>query len=144
MLDLAKDKLSLEFPDMDKLIKRLKQLEVNSKPVAESALRVSHKIVTDAARAAMNKHYRTGETLSTLRSTPVIEWTGDSAIARVGFDIDNGTGKGMPSVYLMYGTPRQEKDQALYDAFYGRKIINEVKKTQKKRFEAAVKRAMGG
>lgn len=144
MLDLAKDKLSLEFPDMDKLIKRLKQLEVNSKPVAESALQDSHEIVTAAAREAMDKHNRTGETLSALRSTPVIEWTGDAAIARVGFDIDNGTGKGMPSVYLMYGTPYLEKDQALYDAFYGRKIINAVKKAQKKRFEAAVKRAMGG
>ena len=54
----------------------------------------------------------------------------------------------MASIYLMHGTevhgtPRTPKDQKLYNAIYGKKIRDEVKKLQEEAFYNEIRRLDG-
>lgn len=81
---------------------------------------------------------------------------GSTAKVPVGFNIREG---GLPSVFLMYGTPRHAVgnqyargrgahpgmavDQKLYDSIYGRSVKNKVRKAQKQVFEKEMKNTFG-
>ncbi|MBD5142996.1 MAG: hypothetical protein HDT22_05205 [Ruminococcus sp.] len=89
---------------------------------------------------AIKPHKKTGETESSLRKTPIIEWTGDMvAEAKVGFHISAG---GLPSIFLMYGTPSIEPDNNLKEAIYGTNTRKEIKKIQREVYEKSIERAM--
>lgn len=109
-------------------------------PIGE-ALQKSKEYVDEQAHAAMKKHHRTGKTESTILDSASVEWEGHLASIKVGFDISGG---GLPSIFLMYGTPRMAKDSKLYNAVYGPKTKREVKEIQEKIFQEALHRAMGG
>lgn len=118
---------------IDQILSKLKALDADVKKIAEQALVDSHAITTEKARAAMADRYlpakgkySTGKTLLSLVERPTVEWTGSTATVRVGFDISDG---GLPSIFLMYGTPRMKKDQALYNAFYSAKAKQEIVET---------------
>jgi hypothetical protein len=53
----------------------------------------------------------------------------------VGFDISHG---GLPTIFMMYGTPSYMKNQLLYDAIYGDQTIGEVRRVQKEIFNEAM------
>ena len=132
----------LEFEGYDEILKKLMKLEADVTSVAEEALTETHKIITEKAAVAMEKQnlpakgeYSTGRTLRSLQRTPNITWEGTVASVEVGFDIKHG---GMPSVYLMYGTPKMKKVQALYDAFYGDQTVGQIRNTQKEIFYKAL------
>ena len=93
----------------------------------KKALKETHKVVTPKLEAAIKKHYRTGETERSLVKEARIDVDGTLVSIGVGFDIDNG---GLPSVWLMHGTPRQQPDKALYDALYGRKTSGQIRHVQ--------------
>ncbi|MDE6777235.1 MAG: hypothetical protein K2J25_04775 [Oscillospiraceae bacterium] len=61
------------------------------------------------------------------------------AEAKVGFHISDG---GLPSIFLMYGTPSIEPDNNLKEAIYGTKTKNEIKKIQREVYEKSIERAM--
>lgn len=141
---MAKNKLAIEFEGFDEVLSRLKELNGDVKGTAEKALRETHKIVTEKAEegiAASNLpaggKYSTGDTKRSLKRNAAIEWDGDVASVPVGFDIKNG---GLASIFLMYGTPMMDKDQALYNAFYGRKTKNEIMKVQEDIFYDEIRR----
>lgn len=123
-------RMKLEIEGFDQILNKLKALDANAKKVAEKALTDCFKITTEKSKVGMAKpnlpaggDYSTGKTLSTLLERPKVEWTGDTATVRVGFDISEG---GFPSIFLMYGTPRMKKDQKLYNAFYGAQTKREI------------------
>lgn len=135
-------RFKLEFEGYDEILKKLTKLEADVKTVAEEALTETHKIITEKAAVAMEKQYlpakgdySMGRTLETLQKTPKITWNGTVASVDVGFNIKHG---GLASVFLMYGTPSMEKDQKLYDAFYGEQTEGEIRNVQKEIFYKAL------
>lgn len=134
-------KIEMQFDGMDAIIRQLEQLEVDVRETVTDALQEAGQLVTEQARAAIQPHERTGKTEASLRENPTVEWTGTEAAVNVGFDINNG---GMPSIFLMYGTPRMKKDTNLYNAFYGAQTQKKIEKIERDALNAAVEKAMQG
>ena len=93
----------------------------------KKALIETHKVVTPKLEAEIRKHHLTGDTEASLVKTPQINVEGNLVSIDVGFDLDKG---GLPSIWLMHGTPRQAPDKALYEALYGRKTSGEIRHAQ--------------
>ena len=128
-------KVELKFDGFDAILKRFAQLDADIKPAAEEALKETFDIVTEKAAVAAEKpnlpaggKYSKGTTAKSLVREPVITWAGTKASVAVGFDIDRG---GLPSVFMLHGTPSYMKNQMLYDAFYGEQTVGEIRTRQK-------------
>lgn len=135
-------KVAVEFAGFDAVLKKLNQLEADTKKITEKALQKSFDIVTKKAADAVAKpnlpaggKYSTGRTEASLIQTLDVTWTGTEASAPVGFNIKKG---GLPSIFMMYGTPRYMKVQAVYDAFYSSETEGEVLNAQKEVFYKAM------
>lgn len=141
------DKMGIEFEGFEEVIKRLEKLNGDARSVTEKALKETHRIVTAKARNSAQKQnlpahgkYSTGKTLRSLRTDATIEWSGTEAKVPVGFDISKG---GLPSIFMMYGTPRYMKNQEMYNAFWSNQTHAEVVKAQEEIFYAEL-RKLGG
>ena len=135
-------KFSLEFAGFDEVLKKLTKLEADIKPVAEEALTKTHEIITKKAEAAIQKpnlpaqgKYSTGRTAESIKRDAQITWSGTEGSVSIGFNIKKG---GLASIFLMYGTPRMIKDQALYDAFWSEQTEGEIMNAQKEIFYKAL------
>lgn len=102
-------KLKIEFDGFDKILKDIEKMGKSSKDVAENALKKARDQINSEAKSAISKHHRTGITESSIKNEPV-EWDGLVAKIPIGFDINNG---GYPSIFLIYGTPKQKPDNEL-------------------------------
>lgn len=131
----------MQFDGMDAIIRQLEQLEVDVRQTVTGALQEAGQLVTEQARAAIQPHRRTGKTEASLIENPPVEWTGTQAAVNVGFDINNG---GLPSIFLMYGTPRMKKDTNLYNAFYGAQTQKKIEQIERDALDNAVEKAMQG
>lgn len=131
------NKTRIEFEGFEEVIARLKKLDGDIKGVTEKALKETHKVITKKAETAIAPHKQTGATEKSLKRNAEIEWAGSLASVEVGFDISNG---GLPSIFLMYGTPRMKKDQNLYNAFFGTKTKKEVMELQESIFYDEIRR----
>lgn len=132
---MGKNKLTLRFDGLEEYIQRLENLDKDIRPVVEESLIESKRLVHQDIGTAMAPHNKTYRTIKSLVRGNKVEWNGSVASIDVGFDLDNG---GMPSIYLMYGTPRMAKDQKLYNAIYGTTVRKKVAELQKKLFQEAV------
>lgn len=137
---MAKNKMTIEFEGFDELLSELKKLEGDAKAVAEEALLETQKIIAKHAHAAMTPHHRTGTTEGSIIEKSPPEWSGFTAAAGVGFKIRDG---GLPSIFLMYGTPRAPKDTKVYNAVYGSSVRKEVEAVQKEVFLRAIAERIG-
>ena len=129
---MARKRLTLNFDGMDEIIAQYEAMGGNVKNAAEAALKATHAVVTPKLQAAISPHYETGATEGSLSRSPEIEWDGTKAAVPVGFKIRNG---GLPSIFLMYGTPRMQPDKALYNAIYGAATLREVSQKQAEAFD---------
>ena len=136
-------KMRLEFDGFDDVLRKLSNLDADTKNIAENALRKTHELVTDKAERGMDDtnlpakgQYSTGDTLRSLKRNADIEWNGAIGSVPVGFDIKRG---GLVSIFLMYGTPKMKKDQALYNAFKSAKTKKEVVEAQEEVFYGAIR-----
>ena len=136
-----KNKLSIDFKAFADRAEILDKLGGNLKGTVDQILTESKALVNDSLHAEMIKHHRSGHTEASIRDDARVEWEGLTARINVGFDIANG---GLPSIFLMYGTPRMQKDQRLYNAVYGSTTKKKIKKLQTEMFDEAIKKAMGG
>ena len=136
-----KNKIGLQIEGFDDLIQQFKELEKDIKPIAEEALRESQKIIAAKSHEAMSKHHKTGDTEKTIIEDGKVEWEGSEVGIGVGFDIKVG---GLPSIFLMYGTPRMKKDSKVYNAVYGKKTMDEVSMIQALIFADAINNHFGG
>lgn len=130
-------RLSLDFKGMDEVIQQYEKMGVNIKTATESALKATHALVTPKLKAAIKPHKQTGDTEASLGRSPEIEWDGTKAAVPVGFKIREG---GLASIFLMYGTPRMEPDQALYNAIYGAATLRQVSQKQAEVFDKVLMR----
>ena len=135
-------KVAVEFAGFDEVLKKLNKLGADTKQITEDALQKSFDIVTKKAEAAIAKpnfpaggKFSTGRTEESLTRTLDVTWTGTEASAPVGFNIKKG---GLPSIFMMYGTPRYMKFQAVYDAFYSSATEGEVLNAQREVFFKAM------
>lgn len=133
-------RMKVEFDGFDQVMNRLKKLEGDVKGTTEKALKETHKIVTTKAEQEIRRHKRSGRTEESLQRQANVEWNGSVAQVHVGFDIKHG---GLASIFLMYGTPKIPKDQKLYNAFFGRGTIQEIRNAQQDIFYDEIRR-LGG
>lgn len=131
----------MQFDGFTDVIHQLEQLEVDVRQTVTGALQEAGQLVTEQARAAIQPHRRTGKTEASLIENPPVEWTGTQAAVNVGFDINNG---GLPSIFLMYGTPRMKKDIKLYNAVYGTETKKKIEQIERDALDNAVEKAMQG
>ena len=122
---MAKAKLRLEFTGLEEYAKKLEKLGKTDalKRAVEKALEDSAQLIYIQLEAEMKRHRRTGKTAESL-IPPKVEWSGTTASVKVGFDLAHG---GLPSIFLMYGTPKQAKDQKLYNAIFGSTTKKKIK-----------------
>ena len=131
-------RMKLEVQGLDDIMKRLNNANADVKQAVNRALTETHRIVTEKADTAIQQHRLTGMTERSLRRNAVIEWQGNTAEVKVGFDIAHG---GLASVFLMYGTPRVKKVQALYNAFFGKSTQQEYIRAQEEILYDAIREA---
>lgn len=137
---MAKNKIGLQFDGFKELMSQLDKLGGDLKAPVEDALKVTQKHIADQAHAAMVKHHRTGDTEAAIVEDGLVTWEGSTASIGIGFDLANG---GMPSVFLMYGTPTMPKDTELYNAVYGSKTRKEIAALQETKILDAIRKRMG-
>ena len=131
------NKTRIEFEGFEEVIARLTKLDGDIKGVTEKALRETHKVITKKAETAIAPHKETGATEKSLKRNAEIEWVGTLASVETGFSIRQG---GLPSIFLMYGTPRMKKDQNLYNVFFGNKTKKEIMELQETIFYDEIRR----
>lgn len=132
-------KLGLDYSELYNLISQLEELDGNVKKTTEKALKKSQEHITSNVHNEMKKHKQTGDTEKSIVENPHVIWVGNMyAEIDVGFDISNG---GLPSIFLMYGTPRMEKDQKLFNAIYGSRTQKEIAEIQADIFFDAIGKA---
>ena len=136
-----KNRLSVDFKGFAEQAELLENLGGDLKETVNEALEQSKNYVDSQLHARMIKHHRTGRTEQSIRDNARVEWHGLVAEVKVGFDISNG---GLPSIFLMYGTPRMQKDQQLYNAVYGAYTKKKVREIQAQVFAEAIKKKRGG
>lgn len=138
---MSRNKLTVNFSAFEEYAEKLDKLGGDIKTAVDKSLEESKKLVNKQLHEQMKKHKRTGDTEKTIRDNARVEWSGTLGAVKVGFDIAHG---GLPSIFLMYGTPRMQKDQKLYNAVYGAGTKRKIKELQKKIFNDEIKRVMGG
>lgn len=138
---MSKNKLSIDFKAFAEYAENLDKLGGDVQAVADQVLQNAHDIVTANIKRDMQKHHRTGKTEKAILDHTKVEWSGSMASIDIGFDLANG---GFPSIFLMYGTPRMDKDQQLYDHIYGRSVATQLKKMAETTMGRAIERRLGG
>lgn len=128
------------FKGFDELMEKYDKLGGDLKEIATKCLEVAPQEVNPLLEAAMNKHIRTGRTKASIIKDAKIEWSGSIGTIPVGFDLSKG---GMPSIFLMYGTPRMKKDTKLYNAIYGKTIKKKISAKQEEILMKAIDDRMG-
>lgn len=134
------NKMGIEFDGFDEVLARISKLNGDTKNITEDALKQTKRHIHKNLGAAMQKHNRTYETVKSLDNESNVEWVGNVASINVGFHLGNG---GLPSIFLMYGTPRMPKDQNLYNAIYGSKTKKEIMQIQEEIFFNELRRLNG-
>lgn len=135
-------KFGLQFSGWKDLMSELDQLSHHGVlEGTKKALIETHKVVTPKLEAAMSKHVRSGDTIGSLVTDQRLNIEGTLVSIDIGFDLNNG---GLPSIWLMHGTPRQNPDKKLYNALYGRATAGEVQHVQYHAIKDTIDKYMGG
>lgn len=139
---MADKLIFMQTPNMKKLLTEFEQLSNKGMQEAiKGALIESHKYITPMLRQQIEKHRRTGRTENSLDETPQVTIEGNKLSIDVGFHISQG---GLPSIFLMYGTPKMPPDTALYNAIFGAEVKKEVAKIQRNYVKQAMKKYLNG
>lgn len=127
-------KFGFDYSQFSDLLKSLDQVDGRLKQGIDKALADTKRYITPHLEQAMSKHRRTGRTAGSLDKSYTVDWSGNVASIDIGFHIRQG---GLPSIFLMYGTPRHApsngytpRDTNLYNAIYGRSAKAKIKEAQ--------------
>lgn len=144
-------RMRMEIEGLSQLTNRLNRVGADTKKIAEKALKESHLYTTnlaeegiqDANLPAKGKYSNNHESARSLYKEASIEWVGNKASVQVGFSIRKG---GLPTIFMIYGTPRHMKVQKLWNALNlkkSRRTREEIKKIQEDVFYDELRR-LGG
>lgn len=133
-----KSKFAFRFDEMSELAAKIEAAGGDLQKAAESALKATHGFITPQLNRGVSRHVQTGETKGSLEKKARVTWV-HPMLARVeiGFDLSDG---GVPSIFLMWGTPKMKPDTNLRRAAYGAKVRREVAKIQREALETVLKR----
>ena len=106
---MGKCKIDLNIDVFDELYKKFQKAEVDMKPAIEKAMIEARDNVNHNLRNYMKVHKRTGRTEKSIKDIKP-EWDDEKITQYMGFNISDG---GFPSIFLIYGTPRQKPDTKL-------------------------------
>lgn len=144
---MAKNRISLSFKGFEELAEKLDKAGGDLKKVTEKALITSKKIVEQNLKDTVNDSnfpahgkYSTGLTEKSIDTSETVEWNGTKATIKVGFDFKIS---GLRTIFLMYGTPRMNKSQKIYNAVYGAKTKKQIAEAQEKIFREEINKIMG-
>lgn len=73
--------------------------------------------------------YATGDMYNALKKNNPVIWV-SSTVAEVSVGFDLSAKGGFHSIFMMYGTPRIQKDQKLYDSIFGSATKKEIARRQ--------------
>lgn len=139
-------KFSIEFEQLKDLAKQIDRLAGADGVIeaTERALKATDDYVTaevDKAVARSKFNFdRTGTTKSSIDRDTKIEWNGLTATAKAGFSISNG---GLPSIFLMYGTPKIRPDSNLKNAAKGGGLHKDkINRIQQEEFNKVIREKM--
>lgn len=146
---MARNRIGIQFSGFQEMAEKLDRLQGDLKKITEEALIEGKEVATKNLLVATNKenypahgkYSKDDRTRKSIDTTKAVSWVGTTAEIKVGFDFSKS---GLTSIFLMYGTPRMNKVQAIYDAIYGNKTRSEIRKIQKQVFENAIKKKMEG
>ena len=141
MPELGKNKIGLDLSELEQMAAKWEDAGGKLKDLAEDCLKAAHKALTPDIREDMKKHNRTGKTESSIVEKSKVEWEGTRAGTDIGFKISKG---GLPSIFLMYGTPRMKKDTKLYGDVYGSRAKKKIQQAQEKTFQKGIKKLLEG
>ena len=139
---MANKLIFMQTPNMKKLLTQFEEL--SSKGLQEAikgALIESHKYITPLLLQQIEKHRQTGRTENSLDEIPRVTVEGNKISMPVGFHISQG---GLPSIFLMYGTPKMPPDTALYNAVFGDETKREIAKIQREYVKRAMQKYLNG
>lgn len=139
------NKFALNFDGFLRLAEQIDSLHAGAlKRATENALKATGEYVTaevDKAVATSKFNFnRTGKTKASIVRNQSVEWHGTKASITAGFDLENG---GLPSVFLMYGTPHIKPDTKLKAAAKGTgKHKKAIEQLQAAEFNAVLSEVM--
>ena len=132
----TKNKIGLQI-DLETVISKFEKANKNVKKGIEEMLIESKQAVTQNLEKDTIKQnfpakgiYSVGTLKESIDRTDTVDWKGMTAEIKVGYDMNVS---GMESVYLLYGTPKMNKVQKLYNDIYGsrtKKIIAEIQQNK--------------
>lgn len=137
---MARKHWGIQFEGFNELMEKYDKLGGDLKKIATECLEVAPQEINPRLHKAMQKHHRTGNTEESIVEHPKVEWSGSVGKIPVGFSFYAG---GMPSIFLMYGTPRVKKDTTLYNAIYGSAIKKKISAKQEEILMKAIEERMG-
>ena len=142
--------MGLQFDGWEETITKLNSLAGNSgtaKAVEEALISSKEyvneqldKAVISASLPAKGK-YSTGDTRKSINKDSVVQWQGQTASIKVGFDFKKS---GTTSIFLMYGTPKMKPAKGLKNAVYGTKTKKEIAEIQSNVISKYIKDVMEG
>lgn len=138
---MARNRMGLQFSGFDEVLSNFDKAGGDIKRATEAALKAGKQAVTPDIAAAIRRHRRSGRTEMSLDKDVRVNWEGLTAEISVGFRIRNG---GLPSIFLMYGTPRVAPDKALYNSVYGARTKKKIAEVQKETVNKVIQRTLGG
>lgn len=141
-------KMDITFSGFSDLMYQLDKMGGDLKAAANEALEETGKIVqTNLVKAAApyarkggGKGYATGAMYRAIKRTYKVYWNGNVAEVGVGFDLTQKGG--YHSIFIMYGTPRINKDTKVYNAIKGTKTRKSIASAQEKAMQKYLK--LGG
>lgn len=137
-----KSKLAFNFDEMYDLAEKLEKAGGNLQGAADRALKATHDYITPNLDSGIKRHVQTGETKRSLDRRGGVVWESPlKAHVNIGFNLDDG---GLPSIFLMWGTPKMKKDAKLKGAAFGAKVTREVSAIQRREMEKALQEITRG
>lgn len=136
-----KNRIGMDLSQLEGWAEKYEKAGGSLKEVAEECLVATHKAITPAVKQDMQKHRRTGKTESSIIEDANVQWEGNMGSIPIGFKISKG---GLPSVFLMYGTPRIKKDVKLYRDIYGSGAKKKAAEAQEEVFRKGIKKLLEG
>lgn len=137
-----KSKLAFNFDEMAELAEKLEKAGGNLQEAADRALKATHAHITPNLATGIARHVQTGDTKESLDKRGGVVWESPlKAHVNIGFSIADG---GLPSIFLMWGTPKMKKDAKLKNAAFGAKVRREVAEIQRREMEKALEEITGG
>ena len=137
-----KSKLAFNFDEMAALAEKLEKMGGNLHDAADRALKATHDYITPNLSSGIQRHVQTGETKESLDKQGGVVWESPlKAHINIGFNLKEG---GLPSIFLMWGTPKMRPDAKLKSAAFGAKVTREVAAIQRQEMEKALQEITRG